>query len=280
MHDVPANPLEKPGYILEWHDEFAGPDIDRSKWLTAYLPQWSSRQRSEPRYLFREHALVLQITHDQQPWCPEFDGDVKASSIQTGVFAGPVGSTEGQHRFNPQLVVREAQTNTALYTPRYGYFECRAKAIATPGYLVSLWMIGYEDQPHRSGELCMFEIFGTDVSATVAKVGMGIHPYGDPQLVDEFVQQPVAMDATVFHIYALEWTPTQVDFYVDNQKIKTVHQSPEYPMQFMLSLYELPGAAGQAGYPQEFAVDYVRAYQPQGGYAGAGDVSDVRTDNA
>src|SRR5690606_17847849 len=72
--DVPANPLEKPGYALEFHDEFDGPDIDPEKWLPFYLPHWSSRAQSAPRYTLQDSCLVLQITRDQQPWCPEFDG--------------------------------------------------------------------------------------------------------------------------------------------------------------------------------------------------------------
>lgn len=101
MPDFPANPLAKPGYILEWNDEFDGPDLDTGKWLPYYLPQWSSRAQSVPRYTFRDGRLVLQITADQQPWCPEFDGLVKASCIQTGLFAGPVGSKAGVASVQP-----------------------------------------------------------------------------------------------------------------------------------------------------------------------------------
>jgi beta-glucanase (GH16 family) len=206
---------------------------------------------------------VLQIKEGQQPWCPEFDGDVKASCIQTGLFAGPVGSKLGQLRFNLDLVVREAQRNVQLYTPQYGFFECRAKGINTAGNLVSLWMIGYEDSPEKSGEINMFEIFGQDVGPTTATVRSGIHPWKDSNLTEEFYQDQLDIDAMRFHIYAFEWTPNHIDFYVDNQKTRTIHQSPDYPMQFMLSIYELPGADRQTSYPKEFAVDYLRAYQPR-----------------
>jgi len=219
-----------------------------------------------PRYVFRDGALVLQITKDQQPWCPEFDGEVKASCIQTGLFAGPVGSRLGQLHFTPDLTVREAQTNVRLYTPLYGYFECRAKGITTVGNHVALWMIGYEETPQRCGEINMFEIFGKDASATAAQVRYGIHPWADPDLTDEFYMDTLEIDVTKFHIFAFEWTPTHVDFYVDNQRTRTIHQSPHYPMQFMLSIYELPEWDVRAAYPKEFVVDYLRVYQPQGGY--------------
>ena len=112
----------------------------------------------------------------------------------------------------------------------------------------------------------MFEIFGKDVGPTSANIGYGIHPWGDPNLVVEFYQDPLEIDATKFHIYAHEWTPTHIDFYVDNQKIRRIDQSPAYPMQFMLSLYELPGVDADAAYPKEFVVDYIRGYQPVDGY--------------
>jgi hypothetical protein len=105
----------------------------------------------------------LLITSDQRPWRPEFDGEVLVSSLQTGVFAGPLGSTVGQHRFNPDAVVREEQRNGRLYTPKYGRIELRVKALDDPRTMVSLWMIGYEDAPVRSAEICVCEIFGRDV---------------------------------------------------------------------------------------------------------------------
>jgi Glycosyl hydrolases family 16 len=266
MPDFPANPLVKPSYRLEWHDEFDGSTLDTAKWIPYYLPQWSSRKQSAPRYVLRGDTLVLQITEDQQPWCPEFDGDVKASSLQTGLFAGAVGSSQGQLYFTPDLVVREAQTNARLYTPRYGYFECRAKCSDVAGNHVSLWMIGYEEEPQQSGEIAMFEVFGKDVDASSAIVCYGVHPWGDQRLNDEFYRDAVAIDVTSFHVYALEWTPNYIDFLVDNQPLKRINQSPDYPLQLMLSIFELPGGDREAAYPKEFAVDYVRGYQPENGY--------------
>ena len=187
------------------------------------------------------------------------------SSLQTGVFAGPVGSSIGQHRFNRAAVVREAQRNVRLYTPHYGLFRMRAKAVEDPLNMVALWMIGYEDEPERSAEICICEIFGRDVRPDQAAVGMGVHPFGDPGIVDEFSREAVPIDAREFHVYAAEWTPEQVTFFIDDQRVKTVHQSPSYPMQLMLGMYEFPGDAGgkpsATAYPKQFIVDYVRGYR-------------------
>jgi hypothetical protein len=251
-------------YELEFDETFEGDALDTSRWLPYYLPHWSSRERSAARYELGDGVLRLMIEADQQPWCPELDGEIRVSSLQTGEFAGPVGSVVGQHRFNPAAVVREAQPNIRLYTPQYGRIELRAKAIEDPRAMVALWLIGYEDKPRRSAEICVCEIFGRDVAADHAGVGMGVHPFGDPQIVDDFSRETLEMDACDFHVYAVDWTPTDVTFFVDGDRIKRVDQSPVYPMQLMLGIYELPRTDRQTTYPKVFTVDYVRGYRLSG----------------
>ncbi len=160
-------------------------------------------------------------------------------------------------------MVREAQENVRLYTPRYGRIELRAKATDGPRSMACLWMIGYEDEPDRSAEICICEIFGRDVAAESAKVGMGVHSFGDPRIVDDWAAETLPIDAREFHVYAVEWTPEVVAFYVDGELVKTVGQSPSYPMQLMLGLYEFPDEDGTRGgpYPKEFVVDYVRGFR-------------------
>jgi Glycosyl hydrolases family 16 len=267
-----VDPVSKAGYELEFEDTFEGDTLDESRWLPCYLPHWSSREASAARYEVGGGTLRLRIEADQQPWCPEFDGQNRTSSLQTGLFAGPVGSPVGQSRFKPELVVRQAQRPARLYTPQYGLFELRARALEDPRCMVALWMIGYEDEPERSAEICVCEIFGRNVTAGTVGVGMGLHAWFDPGIREEFAVEPIAMDVRDFHVYAAEWTPEHVAFFVDNRLVKTVEQSPGYPMQFMLGVFEFPddGQASQPAYPypKEFVVDYFRGYRPAGRGAG------------
>lgn len=271
--DFPPNPIEKPSYKLEFNDEFNGTELDTRNWIPHYLPQWSSREQSAANYSFEKGHLVLQIIKDQPAWCPEFDEDVRASSLQTGVFSGPVGSKIGQSRFSEKLVVRKAQPNIRKYTPQFGYFETRVKGLATSGNHVALWMIGYEDVPEQSAEICVFELLGNEAGRSSSIVRYGVHPWSDPSIRDEFFIEQFPIDTTQFHIYAVEWTPTHIDFHIDNEKVKTIHQSPQYPMQLMLSIFELPFEGAWNGpynpndpYPKKFTIDYVRGYQPIHGY--------------
>jgi beta-glucanase (GH16 family) len=159
--------------------------------------------------------------------------------------------------------VRETQPNVHLYTPQYGRFELHARACDDPRTMVALWMIGYEDEPERSAEICVCEIFGRDVEADRVTVGVGVHPFGDPRIVDDFSRVQLPIDAREPHAYSAEWTPEDVTFLVDGEPVKTVRQSPAYPMQLMLGIYEFPDHDDESAarpYPKVFAVDAVVGY--------------------
>lgn len=264
--DFPDNPPERPAYVLEFADDSRAASLNRDKWLPYYLPHWSSRARTAARFSLPGDRLLLHLEKDQDPWCPEFDGEIRVSALQTGCFSGPVGSGIGQLHFRPDLVVSEAQPAVRLYTPLYGYFEIRLKAIPIPGYMVALWMMGFEERPEHSGEICICEIFGHEMTAGSAQINYGLHPFGDPNISDEFYYERMPINAAEYHIYAAEWTPAQVTFFVDNRKTRAVEQSPGYLMQFMLAVYEIPQhltpEARATPWPKTFAVDYVRGYRP------------------
>jgi Glycosyl hydrolases family 16 len=262
----PAAVLDRSAYELEVEDTFAGPDLDRRLWIPFYLSHWSSRAASAARYTVGDGGLILRIDADQDAWCPEFDGDTRVSSLQTGSFAGPVGSGVGQSRFREGLVVRESQPDLALFTPQYGLFELQARAIDDPTAMVALWMIGHEDEPAQSAEICICEIFGRDVGPERSRIGMGLHPFGDPSITDEFAAEEVPIDAREPHRYAAQWTPDFVAFYVDDRLVKVARQSPSYPMQFMLNIYEFrePAESGirDDRYPKTFVVERFSGYRP------------------
>lgn len=254
------------GYELELGDDFDGTELDRSTWLPYHLPQWSSAQQSAARYEVDGGCLHLRIDPEQQPWCPEFDGHTRVSSLQTGVFSGPAGSTIGQHRFSERAVVLEAQPPQRLYTPQYGAFVLRARADIDPDSMVALWMIGFEDDPARSAEICICEIFGSELAPGRTTIGMGLHPFGDPGIVDDFAKVELPIDVRDFHEYAAVWTQDRVIFHVDGATVRTVEQSPDYPMQFMLGIYDFTRQhRGHAA--KRFVVDWFRAYRRTAGTA-------------
>jgi hypothetical protein len=246
-------------------DGFDASELDTGVWVPHYLPQWSSRAQSAATYALAESELRLTIAPGQGLWCAEeHEEPLRVSGIQSGVFSGPVGSTIGQQPFRDGAVVRESQPTLWGWTPHYGLLEVRARMDLSPRSMAAVWMVGLEDEPQRCAEICVFEVFGeaieTGGATPTAAVGMGVHPFRDPAITDEFAAERVAIDVADFHVYAADWRPGQVDFLVDGQHVKTVHQAPDYPMQMMVAVFDFPAKAASA--PQdhvpELAVDYVR----------------------
>jgi hypothetical protein len=244
---------------MAFNDDFSGVDLDTQVWLPHYLPQWSSRADSAAAYAVESSTLRLTIPRAQGLWCPDDHEPLRVSGIQSGVFSGPVGSSVGQQPFRDGLVVREFQPAHWGWTPRYGRLEVRARMDLSPRSMASIWMVGLEDEPERCGEICIFEVFGETVDGRSAAVGMGIHAFRDPALSEEFSAPRRAIDVSEFHVYAADWQPGGVDFYIDAERVKSVGQAPDYPMQMMIGVFDFPAkASGPSEHVPELVVDWVR----------------------
>ena len=247
-------------------ERFAGRELDRSHWIPSYLPHWAGRDHSAARYRLVGDHLELFIADDQPVWRPDVAPDMRVSSLQTGCFAGPIGSAIGQHRTDDRLLVVEEQTTERLITPYRGAVELQASWAPHPNGMVALWMIGFEDRPERSAEICVCEIFGSDVSADRALVGMGLHPFADPSVIDDFEKVEAAIRIADPHRYGMIWTDTDVTFFLDGDPVKRVDQSPNYPMQLMLNIYEFGARDGREDPtpPAGFRVDHVKVWASTG----------------
>jgi beta-glucanase (GH16 family) len=113
----------------------------------------------------------------------------------------------------------------------------------SPRSMAAWWLVGLEDRPERSGELCVVEVFGDTLTTDGAAVGAGVHPFRDPQLVDDFAAPRVAVDVSEFHTYELDWSPDGATFFVDGQLVRSVDLVPDYPMQSMAAVFDFPDRA-------------------------------------
>jgi hypothetical protein len=255
--------MSRPG-TWDFVDDFDGPGLDESVWIPHYLPMWSSRADSAATYAATGSELRLTIPPEQGQWCPGDHEPLRVSGIQSGVYSGPVGGTIGQQPFRDGAVVREFQPAHWGWTPHYGVLEVRARMALSPRSMAAVWMVGLEDRPERCGEICIFEVFGEALADGSAAVGMGVHPFRDPALTDEFDAPRVPIDVAEPHDYAADWRPGRVDFLIDGEHIKTVGQAPDYPMQMMIAVFDFPAKADSAPQPDhvpELAVDRVRGRQ-------------------
>jgi hypothetical protein len=229
-------------------DDFDGPGLDRAAWLPHYLPHWSSRAASAATYAVEGSELRLTIPPEQGLWCEGIHDDppLRVSGVQSGVVSG-------QQPFRDGLEVREPQAAWWGVTPHHGRLEVRARMALSPRSMASVWMVGIEDEPQRSGEICVFEVFGDAPDA----VGMGIHPFRDPALTDDFAAPRLDIDVREPHVYAADWHPDRVEFSLDGSVVRAVDQAPDYPMQFMVAVFDFPRKAGPADHVPLLAVDRI-----------------------
>ena len=228
-------------------ERFESEELDRSVWVPWYLPHWSSRAASAATYRVGGGELRLSIPADQPLWAEGVhETPLRVSGIQSANFSGPVGSTIGGQPFLDGQQVREEQPPFWGCTPLYGHVEIRMRGIITPRSMVAFWLSGIEDEPSRSGEICVMEVFGSAPHG----VGMGLHRFRDPRLTEDWSTVDLPININDFHTYAVDWRPDELVFSVDGEEVKRVGQAPDYPVQLEIAVFDFPGKPGPVHTPE------------------------------
>lgn len=247
--DFPSNPMEKPGWILDRHDEFNGSTLDESLWIPRYLESRVERERSEARYIFRDGKLVLFIDEDTLSYRP--NEQIWVSGIQTGA-KNYIHLDDHHHDIEEDI----------KYAPKYGYFEVRVKSTGSnisDGH-DAFWSVGIRNEPWQELEFDISERFNPSRTKTL----MNVHTWGDTNGYYSTTNYNAGVDLTSgFNIFALEWDEEEVKFYCNNKLAKTYDYSPNYAMVFFLSLYQY--RVENPTY-QEYEIDYFRAYTKDPNY--------------
>lgn len=235
---------------MTFSEDFAGPDLDRTRWLPSYLPVWSSTAASAATYTVENGRLVLRIPPEQGRWCSgDHEPPLRVSAIQSGAWSGPVGSTRGQQRYREGLVVREEQERFEGWLPSpgsdgVGHVAITCAMSLSPRSMGAMWLSGFEDDDaqEQCGELCVVEVFGRDLSIVPpsAEVGVGIKAFRDPALTQDFAAPRLHIDVADLHTYAVEWDASEAVFTVDGEEVRRCVNPPTYPMQVMVAVFDFP----------------------------------------
>jgi hypothetical protein len=97
--------------------------------------------------------------------------------------------------------------------------------------------------------LCVAGVIGSEIYGPQTAVGMGMHRFRDPALTEAFTKVPLELDTTEDHDHAVDRTARDVVFEVDSREVRRVGQSPDYPMQLMIGVFDFrarrdPGETG------------------------------------
>jgi beta-glucanase (GH16 family) len=228
-------------------------------------------------------------------WSDEFNGsslDQSIWSFQLGQFNDcvhyctdlPTNTTVADGKL--QLIALEESFQGYNYTAsviktkhtvnwRYGRIEARIKLPGTNGFVPAFWLLPEDEQYGwwpASGEIDIMEhptnevttIYGT-IHSEAYNSFTGSGPRGGT--ID------ISDAETDFHLYAIEWTPDKIDFFVDDQNYYTFNNehsgSQTWPFDnpFYIILNMAVGGAwvgnptSSTVFPAIMEVDYVRAYQ-------------------
>lgn len=253
---LPAPPQRRPDLA----DDFRQ-GVHPDRWITSYLPHWSTPTRSEARYARRPDGLALQIHEDQLDWRTE-DAPLRVSNLQTGSYSGPVGSGRGTHRHRPdELTVRTEVPLRLLWAPCTGRVDVRVSASRDLDCMLAAWLIGSEHQsPRDSGEVCIFEIDARQ-GATGWTARTGVKAHHDDRLVTTMIETPLTFDASSPHTWTAIWGKDETVIGCNGSILHRVPRAPHYPMFLMLDLFEI--GAPRGSYPKTALLHSVNAWSTE-----------------
>jgi beta-glucanase (GH16 family) len=245
------------GYTLVWSDEFNGPDgsaPDPKKWTydtggkgwgNIELECYTNRLQNA-----QIHGGNLVITAQQESFT--------CSDGTTNNYTSARLKTQG------------------LFSQAYGRFEARIKIPAGQGMWPAFWMLGDNITPDgwpRCGEIDIMENIGKEPGT----IHGSLHgPSTTSHTSDATATFSLPADQRFtddFHVYAVEWEPGMVRFYVDANLYTTFTQAQwptggtwvfDHPLFLILNVAvggTWPGSPDNTTqFPQQMLVDYVRVY--------------------
>lgn len=277
---------QRSAWKLVWRDEFGGTSVDTTKWGfdlgngfygdsgRSYVSGWGNNElqcytRTADNASVRDGALRIRALRGVDSACPYTSARLKT---------------------------RRAD-GRALFAPRYGRFEFRARLPLGRGLWPALWMLP-QDEAYgtwaASGEIDVMEARGQTPSTVLGTLHFGGRAPRNVYRGQDYVL-PGGGTIADFHRYAVEWEPGRIRWEVDG--VVTQEQS------FWWSSAQRPGGAAAAPadssqvapwpapfdkpfylvmnlavggnflgnpdattpFPGEMVVDYVRVYARRGG---------------
>ncbi len=234
---------------LVWSDEFNGPagsQPNPTYWTYDLGTDCCGNDELETYTNLAENAHMDGLGHL----------DIHVENPSAGVYTSARIKTEG------------------LYAVAYGRIEARIKVPFGQGMWPAFWMLGNNITTVNwpaCGEIDIME----NVGFTPAIAYGSLH---GPDNYNETAQYqlPSGNLADDFHVFAIEWSPQQITFYVDGNLYETqtntgsgwVFNVPNNPFFIILNVAvggDWPGSPdATTQFPQDMLVDYVRVYQAAG----------------
>ena len=257
---LPAAPVPPsiPGWTVTWSDEFNGANgsfPDSSKWAYDLGGGGWGNQELETYTNRNANARI------------ENGNLVITAQRETSTGSDGISRDYTSARLKTQ----------GLFAQAYGRFEARIKIPKGQGIWPAFWMLG-DDFPTkgwpRCGEIDIMENIGREP----ATVHGSLHGPSDvartSDLTSAFALPAGQNLSDDFHVYAVEWEPAAIRFFLDSDNYATFTRA-QWPAggqwvfdhSFFIILNVAVGGAwpgspdGTTTFPQQMLVDYVRVSQ-------------------
>jgi beta-glucanase (GH16 family) len=244
-------------WTLTWSDEFNGPNgspVDPQKWtIETGGGGWGNQEleyyTTRPQNVFQQDGnLVIRAQAEKYIAPDDMRRDYTSARLKTqGHFA-----------------------------QAYGRFEARIKIPRGQGLWPAFWMLGNDFGPTpwpACGEIDIMENIGKEPGMVHGTIH-GPEYSGDEGLSSSYSLASKATVSDDFHLFAIEWEPAAIRFYVDQSLFatRTPADLPKgarwvYDHPFFLILNVAVGGKWPGNpdtttvFPQSMLVDFVRVYQ-------------------
>ncbi len=246
------------GYTLTWSDEFSsanGSAADAANWTYDIGGGgWGNQELQS--YTSRPQNVQIQ------------SGNLVITAAQEN-FTG----TDGVARNYTSARLKTEN----LFTQAYGRFEARIKIPKGQGIWPAFWILGNDINQNgwpKCGEIDIMENIGREPGIIHGSLHGPSSTAPTSDLTATFAL-PAGQDYSVdFHIYAIEWDPGTVRFYVDSNNYATFTQAQwpaggqwvfDHPFFVIFNVAVggvWPGSPdATTQFPQQMLVDYVRVYR-------------------
>jgi beta-glucanase (GH16 family) len=285
-----AKPPREAPWVLVWNDEFDGDRIDTAKW---------DFDLGNGFFDYKSHSWIAGWGNEELQYYTREPENVFVKNSQLTIRAVKE-SLHGCGYTSARLKTRK-RCGTPLFSKLYGRFEFRAKVPWGKGLWPALWLLPQDERYGgwaASGEIDVMEIVGEKPQQVLNSIHFG-SVYPKRSLVTHVHDLPGGSTVADWHVYAVEWEPGEIRFYVDGVNTstqsfwwscsKTVDGAGveatrkadinDWPAPFDQPFYivmnvavggNFPGVPNPATqFPAELVIDYVRVYDRVGGYGQA-----------
>ncbi len=266
-----ARPLDRRGLVATFHDEFDVLNVadprDRQTWRGRNWKTWYTNA-ADPFHL---NNRSLPGNRESQAyidgaWPERAPGEAwpESLSVQHGVLrirADPVPA-ELRPRVHDLRFTSGVMASWGMFSQRYGVFEARVRLPKGRGLWPAFWTLN--DTGEWPPEIDIMEFLGDDTRTTWAVAHS--RKEGKHVTRSREVLHPHDM-TTGFHVFGVDWRPTTLTYYIDNEailEVPTPHDMHK-PMFIVLNLAVGGRWSGQPDaatvFPAYYDVDWVRVWQ-------------------